>query len=138
MTVTFEIPGKPFAKQRPRSTKRGHTYTPPETVAYEKMVGDTGRWHFKEPLQGAVVVIVVAIFKPAKSWSKKKRAVAMGEPHTQTPDKDNIEKAILDGLNKIAYADDSQVAYGSCLKIWGEEAKTIVTVRPFNKLDGMR
>lgn len=128
MAVTFEIPGKPFAKQRHRSTKRGNSYTPKETVSFERTVGMIAMQHFKAPLEGPVSVQVIAIFEPAKSWSKKKRAAAMGQPHTQKPDKDNVEKAILDGLNRIAYADDSQVSYGSCGKSWGEKARTIVTV----------
>ena len=131
MTVTFEIPGKPFAKQRPKFTTRGKfvkTYTPKETVDAEANIANIARPLFKEPLQGAVRVNVVAIFKPAKSWSKKRRRAAMNEYHTQKPDKDNVEKCVLDALNKIAYADDAQVAVGSCIKLWGEEAKTIVTV----------
>lgn len=130
MTVTFEIPGKPFAKQRPRSTKRGHTYTPPETVKAEANIAKIARPLFKEPLQGAVSVDVIAIFKPAKSWSKKRRAEAMGQHHIQKPDKDNVEKCVLDALNTIAYVDDAQVADGRCVKLWGEEAKTIVMVAP--------
>ena len=129
--VTFEIYGKPFAKQRPKFSRRGKfvsTYTPKETVSFERTVGMIGSEHFDTPIQGPVRLEVLAIFKPAKSWSKKRRAEAMGQWHTQKPDKDNIEKAILDGLNRIAYADDSQVASGGCDKIWGEIEKTIVTV----------
>lgn len=131
MTVTFEIHGKPFAKQRPKFSRRGKfvsTYTPKETVSFEQTVGMIGLEHFDVPIQGPVRLEVLAIFKPAKSWSKKRRAEAMGQWHTQKPDKDNIEKAILDGLNRIAYADDSQVASGGCDKIWGEVEKTVVTI----------
>ena len=33
-----------------------------------------------------------------KSWSKKKKAKMLGNPHQQTPDIDNLSKAFLDSL----------------------------------------
>ena len=39
-----------------------------------------------------------------------------------------IQKAILDGLNRIAFADDSQVARNVCEKRWGQVAETVVTI----------
>ena len=45
------------------------------------------------------------------SWSKKRKAAALAEVYaTGMPDLDNVVKAILDGLNRIAWRDDSQVA----------------------------
>ena len=131
MTITFEIPGKPFAKQRPKFSGKGKfvkTYTPKETVDAEANIAKIAAPLFKEPMQGAVKLRITAIFKPAKSWSKKRRSDAMERYHTQTPDLDNVVKLVSDALNGIAYADDSQVASLNCAKIWGEEARTIVTV----------
>jgi len=34
------------------------------------------------------------------SWSEKKKALMNGKPHKQKPDLDNLEKALLDSLNK--------------------------------------
>ena len=36
--IKLTIPGEPCAKQRPRTTKQGHTYTPQKTVNYETLV----------------------------------------------------------------------------------------------------
>jgi len=125
---TFVIPGKPFAKQRPRATRLGRVYTPKETVSFERTVGQIAAQHFPEPIDGAVKVTVWATFEPPQSWSGKKRREHLHRPHTQRPDLDNCAKAVLDALNRIAWADDGQVAEIHVRKVWGEGAKTVVTV----------
>lgn len=103
-------------------------YTPAETVAFETVVRQIAVERFPEPFTGPVKVTVMAFFQPPDSWSKKKRASLIGGPHTQKPDLDNCQKAILDGLNRIAFTDDSQVWCITAMKSWGEAAETIVTV----------
>ena len=73
-------------------------------------------------------VTICATFEPAASWSKKKTAAHLNRPHTQRPDLDNCAKAILDGLNRIAWGDDGQVSEIHVRKVWGPSAKTVVTV----------
>lgn len=131
--IRFEIPGKPFGKQRHRTTKTGRTYTPKATVDFETVVGTIANMHFSAPICGPVGLTIEAIFVPAKSWTKKRRAEAMGAYHTQKPDADNISKAIKDGMNGIVYQDDSQVADLHVTKIWGHEAKTIVIVESIDR-----
>jgi Holliday junction resolvase RusA-like endonuclease len=126
--TTFTIPGKPFGKQRPRATRQGRMYTPGATVAFEAIVRQIGLEHFTAPLVGAVRVVIVATFIPAASWSKAKRAEHLHRPHTQKPDLDNCQKAILDGLNRVAFADDSQVAEITARKVWGVVEQTVVHV----------
>lgn len=138
MTVTFTIHGTPFAKQRPRSGFNKHigravTFNTAANEAFEGTVSSIAAGLFSAPLEGPVSVTVEAIFCPAPSWSKKRRAAAMGQPHTQKPDCDNIAKAILDGLNRIAWADDAQVADSRVTKRWGERAETRVTVEEINQ-----
>jgi Holliday junction resolvase RusA-like endonuclease len=128
MSVTFTIPGKPFAKQRPRATKEGRVYTPKETASFEAKVGQIAAQHFPQPLDGPVSVFIWATFQPPQSWSQKKTREHIGRPHTQRPDLDNCAKAILDGLNRIAWADDGQVSELHVRKIWGNAAQTVVTV----------
>lgn len=128
--VTFIIPGRPFAKQRPRATRRGRVYTPEQTVSFERQVGQIAMQHFAAPLSGAVRLSVQAHFKPAASWSRKKVAEHLGRPHCQKPDADNLVKAIWDGLNRIAFADDSQIAECVVRKAWSDFEQTIVTVQP--------
>ena len=126
--VTFTIPGKPFGKQRPRATRQGRVYTPKETVSFERTVGQIAMQHFQNPITGPVKVSIFATFEPATSWSKTKTAAHINRPHTQRPDLDNCAKAILDGLNRIAWADDGQVAEIHVRKTWGPAARTVVTV----------
>lgn len=129
MTVTLTIPGKPFGKQRPRfSRKNGVAFTPKETVSFEQTVRTIAAQHFPEPIDGPVKITVLASFECAKSWSKKKTAQLIHRPHTQRPDLDNIAKAITDGLNRVAYADDSQIAEMLCRKVWGRVSQTVVFV----------
>lgn len=128
MAVTFTIPGKPFAKQRPRATRQGRVYTPAETVSFERTVGQVAVPLFAAPIEGPVKVTIHATFAPAAFWSKRKRAEHLGAFHIQKPDLDDCQKAILDGLNRIAFSDDGQVAAIVCRKVWGETAQTVVTV----------
>ena len=130
MIITFVIPGKPFAKQRPRSTRQGRVYTPAETVSFERTVGQIAAQHFAAPITGPVSVEIIATFAIPASWSQKKRAAALHRPHTQRPDLDNCQKAILDGLNRIAFADDGQVAQIAARKMWGLTEQTVVHVEP--------
>lgn len=126
--ITFTIPGKPFAKQRPRATRTGRVYTPSETVSFERQVAQIAMPHFPQPLAGPVSVTIRATFAPPKSWSKRKTAEMIHRPHTQRPDLDNCAKAILDGLNRIAWMGDEQVAEITVSKVWGTTAQTVVHV----------
>jgi Holliday junction resolvase RusA-like endonuclease len=126
--VTFVIHGKPFGKQRPRATRMGRVYTPAETVRFETHVAQVAAENFPAPFTGPVRITVRAEFEPAPSWPKKKQAEFLGRGHTQKPDLDNVVKAISDGLNRVAFADDSQIAEMIVQKRWGPEAKTVVTV----------
>lgn len=127
-SIFFAIPGKPFAKQRPRSTRQGRVYTPQQTVAFEATVQAIALQYFPAPIDGPIKVTIEAVFEPPRSWSKKKTAQHLGGYHTQRPDLDNCQKAILDGLNRVAFADDSQVAEIVCAKRWGTGAHTTVKV----------
>lgn len=127
--ITFVIHGKPFGKQRPKfSRKFGRAYTPAETVRFETHVAQVAAENFPAPITGPVRITVRAEFEPAASWSKRKKAELLGRAHVQKPDLDNIVKAISDGLNRVAFADDSQIAEMVIQKRWGVEAKTIVMV----------
>lgn len=130
--ITFEIPGKPFAKQRARATRQGRVYTPSETVSFERTVGQIAMQHFPQPLEGPVRVTIWATFQPPQSWSGKKTDAAIGTYHTQRPDLDNIAKSIKDAINRIAFSDDSQVAELAMRKIWGKTSNTVVMVEALN------
>lgn len=126
--MTFTITGDPKGKQRPRYTKKGHTYTPSETVAYEKRVGylyrQAGGWLHTQPVK----IEVWAFYQIPKSASKKRAADMQGKPCTKKPDADNVLKIIMDGLNKVAYEDDKQVVEAVVHKVNWTDARVIVDV----------
>lgn len=126
--VAFTIPGRPFAKQRPRSTRLGRVYTPAETVSFERQVGQIARPHFNAPIDGPVRLTIHATFAVPASWSRRKAAQHLHRMHTQRPDLDNVAKAIKDALNRIAWADDAQVAEMTVSKVWGLQDGTSVIV----------
>lgn len=136
MTVyRFTIPGKPYAKRRPRAgfskaLGRSITFNAPGNAEAEQSVAHYAGQAVPAPIEGPVRVQIIAVFEMPKSWSKKRRAEMLGTLHTSRPDRDNIEKWILDGMNRVAFADDGQVADGRTVKIWGEQAETLVEVGP--------
>lgn len=108
----FVIPGKPVPKGRPRTTRNGVTYTPKKTKDYEAFVAasflEAGGHRY---LDGELLNVDLRFyFKVPKSYTKKQKAALLNNPYYgHRPDLDNLEKAILDGLNGVAFADDSQV-----------------------------
>lgn len=119
--VTFIVPGKPQAKQRPRHTRGGHTYTPKETKLYEQKV----RQCYQEQcpntwINGPITLSVIASFLPPKS---RKRHYP-----TIKPDIDNIVKGISDALNGVAFEDDCQVIRLYAIKEYANVEQVKVTI----------
>lgn len=65
---------------------------------------------------------IIFILPMPKSWPKRKRDAMRGQQHQQKPDKDNLEKAVLDAL----FGDDSCVWDGRVSKFWGDVGRIIV------------
>ena len=132
MIVEFEIPGYTLGKQRPRFVRRGKfvsTYTPQKTHDYQDSVREAYNKVAKgKLLEGAIKAEICSIYEPPKSVSKKVRQkMISGEiPYLKKPDSDNIAKSILDGLNEIAYKDDSSIDELIVRKMYGEKAMSQV------------
>ena len=73
------------------------------------------------PPAGYHVIFILPMPK-YPSWSKKKRVAMDGQPHQQTPDKDNLEKALLDAL----FQNDAHIWDGRVTKLWGYSGKIVV------------
>lgn len=145
LAVEFVVPGEPKGKGRARSRiakgKGGQQfvahYTPKETVEYENLV----RMAAHESMAGSAptsfpcAVTIVAHCSVPASWSQRKRGKAFaGEVFpTGKPDLDNIEKSILDGMNKIVFRDDSVVCDVVKRKRYSATPRVEVRVR---ELDG--
>lgn len=129
----FEFGGKPFGKQRPRHTRTGHTYTPPETQQHEKQIALAFRQQYKDRFADDAYIRceITVLYDIPKAFSKAKREGAIiGEIRPdKKPDADNIAKIVLDALNGVAFRDDTQIVELSVEKWYTHgEPKTIVTL----------
>ena len=109
---------------KPRMTQRDRWAKRPSVLRY-RAFADEVRMKIKcIPIPYHVVFVIPM----PKSWSKKRKVEMDGKPHEQKPDKDNLEKALLDAL----YGDDSHAWDGRTTKIWGREGQIIVSeIEPF-------
>ena len=140
------IPGEPKGKGRPRATViHGHArvYTPSATASYENLV----RLCFLEqnadakPSKGPIVVKMEFRFAYPKSayWPVNKnhrgeiREEWKRKQHTSKPDADNLIKAVLDGLNGVAFDDDSQVVSLIARKTYGETAEAQIEIKEWDE-----
>lgn len=110
---------------KPRMTQRDKWLDPPRKAvanywAYKAtLIADALKYNFTMP---ECNYHIMAIIQMPHSWGTKKCNLMDGAPHQQKPDKDNIEKGILDALLK----DDSKVWDGRITKRWGRSGKIVV------------
>ena len=132
MRVEFTVPGVVVGKQRPKFSRQGpyvRTFTPQKTVNYETLVKmEYFRQCKNKKLAGAIKAEMWFYFPIPKSESKKKQAAMLsGEiRHTKKSDIDNCIKSVLDGLNKMAFDDDGQIAEIHAYKFYSENPRVEV------------
>lgn len=107
----FVIPiGKPRMTQRDKWAKR-------DCVLRYHDFADKLREYFKSiDLSHIHSLSWTAYFPMPDSWSKKKKRNMRGQPHWSKPDRDNMDKAILDALFK----NDSGISIGILSKRWDD------------------
>lgn len=96
--IRFFVPGRPVPKQRHRTVK-GRKYTPPETVAYARLVR------------------LIANTAWPKPWPLDRRygvEVVVTPADGRVGDGDNYQKAATDPLKGLAWKDDRQVKRWEC------------------------
>lgn len=132
--VCIEVAGKPLGQPRQRHTiVAGHVrnYTPADHPVNVFKMALRAAWPSGKRFDGPVQVTITAIFPRPKSKTTK-RGPNNRYRSTGKPDWDNIAKAVCDGLNGVAWKDDSQVADGR-VERWvaaaDEDARTIVSVQ---------
>lgn len=113
------IPGQPYPLKRARRAKNGRMFDPPENVEAKKVIG----WHTRNvvhaPISGPVKISVTFwIQRPKSHFRKFGLKASAPDQHVQKPDVDNLIKAVLDGMNGIAWADDTQVVQVEARKAW--------------------
>lgn len=131
------IDGDPKGKQRPRFS-RAHgftqTYTPTETIAYEKRIKkEWQKCKYGTFRDVPVEVHITAYFRIPESYSKLKKANAQSNiiKPTKKPDADNIIKIVLDGLQGegVAFTDDKLVTDIVCRKRYAEQPRVEIIVK---------
>jgi Holliday junction resolvase RusA-like endonuclease len=131
LIITFNLPGKPHGKGRPRATSTGRMYTPQATRDAEGFIRHQAAQAMgrTQIMRGAVSARVEIEVEPPQRTSKKLRKMMLdGEVFpTATPDVDNIAKAIFDACNGVVYLDDKQVVKLSMMKRYGERDVTTVS-----------
>lgn len=134
-SLTFTVPGQPFAKGRPKFARQGgfvRAYTPEKTVAYETLVKLAAGEAMAgaAPMQGPLSLMLRLYVAIPKSTAKRDRAAIEAGRFlpTKKPDIDNVLKAISDALNGIAYDDDAQLVTVTVTKLYADTPRAEVTV----------
>lgn len=133
--IKFTINEKAIPKKRPRLARQGYAYTPKETRDFEQLVAHHAYQYMVEHnlsiLEGAVEACLKVGRKVPASWKGKKREDALdGRIYPICkPDIDNLEKSVWDGLNGVAWLDDSQIVKTRCEKIYSEKDFIRVEIR---------
>jgi len=106
------ISGTPVAKARPRGfrTKGGKMgfYTPTKSKEFEYQVRQRAEEIFTKPMDCPIRLTILFLLPRPKTMMWKTKPMPR-VPHTSRPDADNLAKAVEDGLNGVAYLDDSQI-----------------------------
>lgn len=137
--VSFLVPGEPIGKGRPRVGKVGNharLFTPAKTVNYEGLIAHTAQQAMagRDLIRGPVMVELHITVSVPQSWSKKRKLLALAGQifPTKKPDKDNIIKAIYDGINGVVWVDDVQAVDGHQRKRYGEVPGVAVRIVPLH------
>ena len=126
-TITFYFDIKPERKERPRFSRFGGVYTTKKNKDFETTVAALGRSQMNKlgvtPITGLIHADVQFRFE------KPKKTIC------QTPrmDLDNLLKSLFDGLNGIAYEDDTQIAGITAVKEWTTRNEIILILTEFEE-----
>ena len=131
MVIKFSLSGPLFGKARPRKGKYS-IYDPSSNADYEARVKEAylQARGINDPFTGPIILMVYAYYPIPKSAKRKRMPdkITSGEACLMKPDVDNILKSVMDGLNKVAYIDDSQVYDVRCIRRYSDEPGISVTL----------
>ena len=132
MAVSFEVEGDPVPQPRPRVSTAGgfaRAYVPKGHAvhAYRAAIAAAARAAGAGVHGDPVQVVIDFVWARPKSHMRKS-GPRPDAPKLPRPDIDNASKAVLDSLNGVAWADDSQVERIVASKCWGTEGRTTVRI----------
>lgn len=116
------VMGDPKAQPRPRAfamNGKARVYDSATAEGWKGLIAEAARKYLpKEPIEGPVSVYCRFLFKRPQRLMRKKDPIER-IPHTAKPDRDNLDKAVLDTLTQIGFwRDDSQVCAGKVEKFY--------------------
>jgi len=106
---------------KPRMTQRDKWKQRPSVMRYRAFKDQVRDHRVTLPTSGAHIIFHIPM---PKSWSKKKRRDMRGQGHQQTPDLDNLLKALKDAL----FDDDSHIWDYKASKVWALEGAIIISI----------
>jgi Holliday junction resolvase RusA-like endonuclease len=133
--LNFTIDCTPVGKGRPRFARMGNlvrTYNDKKTTDFEDIVRiqtliAMGK---SDPLETPVAVYLYFRLPIPQSYTKKRtEACLKGSERPKRPDIDNLAKSVLDGMNGVAFKDDSQIVSLHCTKTYAAEPGVDILVK---------
>lgn len=139
MKQSFVYEGIPKAQGRPRFARMGKfvkTYDPKDSAAYKSNVAAQIVAQGPKLIERNKAVRLWLSFylpRPKGHYNSKGEIKErfLEIPHIVKPDKDNLEKAIMDSLKGIVWHDDSQVCESEVTKRYAERAHVEIIVEDF-------
>lgn len=131
--------GEPSAQPRHRHFARGsgdktfvQTYDP-AMVKKKTFASIVEEFAPNEPISGPIQLeCTFYMSRPKNHYGTGKNASQLKksapEWHTGRPDADNLNKFIMDSLNKIFWKDDSQISCIVARKLYSEKPRTEITI----------
>jgi Holliday junction resolvase RusA-like endonuclease len=105
------VEGEPKAQPRTRKGKYGNFYNPNTADSWKETIQIAFLANRKPQITGAVYLKI--------RFSFHNKGIYGEQPHTVKPDKDNLEKAVMDALSSIQiWKDECQVYGGNTEKYW--------------------
>ena len=133
--ISFTIPGVPIPQPRPSVTRTGRVfYKANGCREWRQAIALTASRLFPVPDDGPWKIQAVYIFeRPPSHYTKsgKLTRAAKAIQIPPRPDVDNLNKALNDALEGVIYNNDSQIGWQEAGKVYGDKARTEVTIRRF-------
>jgi Holliday junction resolvase RusA-like endonuclease len=144
-SITFQVNGDPKAQPRPRAFARNmgggkfvaRVFEAGTAEGWKSLIAIAAKVHRPaSPLFGAVLVNATFCFRRPKSHFRTGKNAHDLRPdapmwHTGKPDRDNLEKALLDALTQVGgfWSDDCQVCDGTVRKMYSAQPGVFVEIK---------
>lgn len=132
-STTITVAGVPVAQPRQRHTRTGFNYTPAshpsntwKALIAMKWSEAVGQRRYTGPIR---LELYLRLPRPQRLSARKFAGLRV--PHSARPDCDNLAKACMDALNRIAWTDDSsicQLYVEKCYAASGETPHAVIVV----------